>query len=200
MVVGEISQLLNTLVLMFFTSDTLPLAELPVEIPEQLPEKPGPASRKLTAAGGLPKNMETFSDLLALDMSKLTVHGGCQSNETQESVQNVPPLQSLESSRWPGGSGDSRPALRTRVGIIPDSKFLLLCKLSSWLRLPRPSAGAAAEHGRLLRQPGGRDTHVRRGAAVSHLRLLPGSFSWRHQHQRRIPTPPLHPHHLKYTH
>lgn len=103
-------------------------ADPSVEIPEHLQEKPGPSPCNLTAAGGLPKNMETFSDLLAMDMSKLAVHGGCQPNGNQEWVQNVPPLQNLEPSRWPGGSGASRPSLPARVGIIPDPKLHLICK------------------------------------------------------------------------
>lgn len=98
-------------------------ADPSVEIPEHLQEKPGPSSRILTAAGSLPSSMETFSDLLAMDMSKLAVHGGYQSNENQESAQQVPPLRSLEPFRWPRGSGDSRPALPAGVGIIPDPKF-----------------------------------------------------------------------------
>lgn len=97
-------------------------ADPSVEIPEHLQEKPGPSSRILTVAGSLPNSMETFSDLLVMDMSKLAVHGRYQSNENQESAQHVPPLRSLEPFRWPGGSGDSRPALPAGVGIIPDPK------------------------------------------------------------------------------
>lgn len=172
-----------------------------VDIPEHPQEKTRPSPCHLTAAGDLPKNKETFSDLLAMDMSKLAVHGGCQSNENQESASNVPPLRSLEPSRWPGGSGDSRLTLLARVGIIPDAKLHLCCKHYHCPHGPRllcPTTGAGAKHGRRLRQSSRRDTDVWRGAAVSRLRFLPGGFPWRHQHQRRISTPPLHPHHLTY--
>lgn len=170
-------------------------ADPSVEIPEHLQEKLGLPPRNLTAAGAHPNNMETFSDLLALDMSKLAVHGGCQSNENQELAQIVPPLRSLEASRWPGGSGDSRATLPARVGINPDAKFHPpVVPLSSWPCLLCPTAG------RRLHESGRRDTDVRRGAAVSRLWFLPGGFPRRHQHQRGLSTPPLHPHHLKYTH
>lgn len=177
-------------------------ADPSVEIPEHLQEKPGPSSRILTAAGSLPNSMETFSDLLVMDMSKLAVHGGYQSNENQESAQHVPPLRSLEPFRWPGGSGDSRPALPAGVGIIPDPNFNLFSKYCHCPHGPVPSvqpAGAADKHGRRLLESDRRDADVRCGAAVSHLRFLPRGFPRRHQHQRRLSTPPLHPHHLKYT-
>lgn len=62
-----------------------------------------------------------------MDISKLAVHAGCHSHENQETAQNVPPLRSLEPSRWPGGR-DSRPTLPAKVGFIPDPKCHLLCK------------------------------------------------------------------------
>lgn len=195
--VGEIPLFWKTLVFAaLYISNLLP-ADPSVEIPEYLQEKPGPPSRKLKAAGGLPTNMETFSDLLAMDMSKLAVHGGCQSNKNQESAENVPPLRSLEPSRWPGGSGASRPTLPAGVWIIPDPKFHLFSKYCHCPHVQPADAGD--KHGRRLHESGRRDTDVRRDAEFSHLRFLQRGFSRRHQHQRRLSTPPLLPHHLKYT-
>lgn len=54
-----------------------------------------------------------------MDMSKLSVDGGHQTNESQDFVQNIPPLCSLETFWCPGGSGDNRTTLSARVGIFP---------------------------------------------------------------------------------
>lgn len=102
-------------------------ADPSVEIPEHLQEKPGPSSRNLTAPVGFSKNMEMFSELLSMDLSKLSVDEGHQINESQDFV-NVPPLQSLETFWCPGGSGDNRPTFSARVGIFPGPKFHLFCK------------------------------------------------------------------------
>lgn len=80
------------------------------EVPEDLQEKPEPqlatAHRPTTQCGvdGLSRNMGMFSDLLALDMSKLCVDGACQRSENLELEQNVTPLLSLDSLRWQGAS------------------------------------------------------------------------------------------------
>lgn len=97
-------------------------ADPSVEIPEHLQEKPGPSSRNLTAPVGFSKNMEMFSELLSMDMAKLSV------DENQDFAQNVAPLRSLETFWCPGGSGDNRTTPSARVGIFPGPKFHLFCK------------------------------------------------------------------------
>lgn len=76
-------------------------------IPGHLQEKPEPQSATAhnpAAQCGLSRNVVTFSDLLAVDMSKLHVDGACQRNENRELAQNVGPLLSLGSLRWEGAS------------------------------------------------------------------------------------------------
>lgn len=75
-------------------------------IPGHLQEKPEPQSATAhnPAAHSLSRNVVTFSDLLAVDMSKLCVDGACQRNENRELTQNVGPLLSLGSLRWEGAS------------------------------------------------------------------------------------------------
>ncbi|KAM9361657.1 uncharacterized protein ABDE67_022714 [Symphorus nematophorus] len=80
------------------------------EIPACLQKKPQP----LTATAHNPaaqcgvehfsRNVGTFSDLLAEDMSKLCVDGPCQRKENLEFSQNVAPLLSMDSSRWQGAT------------------------------------------------------------------------------------------------
>lgn len=105
-------------------------ADPSVEIPEHLQEKPGPSSRNLTAPVGFSKNMEMFSELLSMDMSKLSV------DENQDFSQNVAPLRSLETFWCPGGSGGNRTTLSARVGIFPGPKFHLFCKNDCGLMAP----------------------------------------------------------------
>lgn len=50
------------------------------------------------------RNVGTFSDVLAEDMSTLRVDGPRQKKENQELAQHVAPLLSLDSLKWPGPS------------------------------------------------------------------------------------------------
>ena len=80
------------------------------EIPACLHEKPQPLTvtahnpAALCGVDRVSRNAGTFSDLLAEDMSKLCVDGPCQRKENRELMQNVAPLQSMDSSRWQGAS------------------------------------------------------------------------------------------------
>lgn len=109
-------------------------------IPEDLQEKPEPqlatAHKPATQCGvdGLSRNVGKFSDLLALDMSKLRLDGACQRNENLE----LEPLLSLDSLGWQGASskvsknllqadlpsGDTS-MLTRRVGVYTGQKFHL---------------------------------------------------------------------------
>lgn len=54
----------------------------------------------------LPRNVGTFSDLLAEDMSKLCVNVPRQRKEDGMLEQKVTPLVSMDSSRWQGASSN----------------------------------------------------------------------------------------------
>lgn len=100
--------------------DTVPNGELsdmmsiPIQCTQEitacLHETPQPltvTAHNPTAQSGVDRvsrNVGTFSDLLAEDMSKLCVDGPCQRKENQELVQNVAPLLSMDLSRWQGAS------------------------------------------------------------------------------------------------
>uniref|UniRef100_A0A3Q3VRC2 TRAF family member-associated NFKB activator n=1 Tax=Mola mola TaxID=94237 RepID=A0A3Q3VRC2_MOLML len=72
-------------------------------------------------------NVGTFSDLLAMDMSKLCVGGARQIKENQDFEQNIAPLRSLDSLNLQEVSGNlsqadhlsgGRTALAARVGVF----------------------------------------------------------------------------------
>ncbi|TKS71535.1 hypothetical protein D9C73_005013 [Collichthys lucidus] len=99
------------------------LMSIPVQCTQELPkyhlEKPqlltatahGPAAQ--CGADRLRRNVGTFSDLLAEDMSKLCVDGPHRRKENQEMVQNIKPLLSLDSLKWQGApSSVSKNALQ----------------------------------------------------------------------------------------
>lgn len=82
----------------------------PVQCTQKIPtEKPAPQSATTTLGpavqceiGGLSRNVGTFSDLLALDMSKLHMDGACQRDENIDLAQNIAPLISQDFLRWEG--------------------------------------------------------------------------------------------------
>ncbi|KAE8298740.1 hypothetical protein D5F01_LYC03244 [Larimichthys crocea] len=88
------------------------LMSIPVQCTQELPkyllEKPqlltatahGPAAQ--CGADHLRRNVGTFSDLLAEDMSKLCVDGPHRRKGNREMVQNIKPLLSLDSLKWQG--------------------------------------------------------------------------------------------------
>lgn len=102
-------------------------------IPEYLQDKPEPPSgtahgpAALCGVKGLPGNVGTFSDLLAMDMSKLCVGGARQLKENQDFEQNVAPLRSLDfvnsqevtgNLSQAGHLNEGRTARVVRVGVV----------------------------------------------------------------------------------
>lgn len=190
------------------------------ELPKYLLEKPqlltatahGPAAQ--CGADHLRRNVGTFSDLLAEDMSKLCVDGPHRRKENQEMVQNIKPLLSLDSLKWQGApSSVSKNALQAdhhsrdrtmytaRVGIYtlagrgsPFCHYIvphIVCVFVSDICTTLP--------GRWFPESTLRDADVRRGAAVSCLWFLPGGLSRGHNHQRRVLKTPYHPCDLDWT-
>lgn len=84
------------------------------EIPACLLENPQPltatahnAEAQCCGADRLPRNVGTFSDLLAEDMSKLYMEGPPRTKVKQELGQNVAPLLSVDSLMWQGASSNA---------------------------------------------------------------------------------------------
>lgn len=84
------------------------------EIPACLLEYPQPltatahnAAAQCCVADRLSRNVGTFSDLLAEDMSKLCMEGPRRTKVKQELGQNVAPLLSVDSLMWQGASSNA---------------------------------------------------------------------------------------------
>lgn len=86
------------------------MMSIPVQCTQEIPEKPQPlTATALNPAAKcgvdwLSRNVGTFSDVLAEDMSKLCVDGPHQKKKNQELAQNIAPLLSLDSMKWPAAS------------------------------------------------------------------------------------------------
>lgn len=90
------------------------MMSIPVQCTQEIPEYPHEKPQPLTATAlnpaakcgvdWLSRNVGTFSDVLAEDMSKLCVDGPHQKKQDQELAQNVAPLLSLDSMKWPAAS------------------------------------------------------------------------------------------------
>ncbi|XP_035518372.1 uncharacterized protein zgc:113184 [Morone saxatilis] len=91
-------------------SDMTGMVQFTQEIPTYFHIKPQPLTATAhdpAAQHGvdrLSRNVETFSDVLADDMSKLCVDVPRQRNEDGELEQKVAPLLSMDSSKWRGAS------------------------------------------------------------------------------------------------
>ena len=84
------------------------------EIPECLLENPQPLTATAHSAAAqccvvdrLSRNVGTFSDLLAEDMSKLCMEGPHRTKVKQESGQSVAPLLTVDSWMWQGASSNA---------------------------------------------------------------------------------------------
>ncbi|KAM8756788.1 uncharacterized protein AB9X84_009875 isoform 1-T9 [Acanthopagrus schlegelii] len=84
------------------------------EIPACLLENPQPLTATAHSAAAqccvfdrLSRNVGTFSDLLAEDMSKLCMEGPHRTKVKQESGQSVAPLLTVDSSMWQGASSNA---------------------------------------------------------------------------------------------